>query len=660
MNRQGLIRTRQAGAGAESAGQVLRRKCACGSHTVSGAQCDQCTKDKGALQRKGWRSTGSTEAPPIVHEEQRFGHEFSQVHAHADARAPASGSDVNAPPHERQSLRRKSLVENGAAEAPSVTIGASNDPLEQEADRAAARAMDASRPAAGTHADFGQVRVHTDGKAAESARAVAARAFTVGTDIVFGASQYAPHRSDGRSLLAHELAHVAQNANAAGAGAVIRRKGGTVGGFFSNLGRSLSEAFTGSESDFDRKDLDQYLAYLRQNNEIEGDFNSDDKARNVVRSGLFNAESFAVKTLLVQEMMSGFVGADDQRAILTLLETLSPPERNKIAATVGYSQLYSAFGGKELDKLYGLVPEPPEELARKIRKAFRGLGTDEDEVYRVLSYPPDQVRAMINYYNDNLNDHTGKGLVEDLKDELSGAELDRAMALLANADIELHTVEKTTRIESAVAGEPNKVWAGLIVRGKWSKEHAPGVMEQHADVVIPDASGKMRTRGYFGDQAVGGSSASIGMDIPGISADMAWFLANRTAYVDLELAKLVDMRSSLILLKVTRAQAAELDQYWEDLKKDPGTFYILGKNCSTAAAAGFEEAKLSKEIVGLDTPDHLFQQLRKQYKDAFMISGYYGYTRSGRKWSLFGGEPLLTNAGTGSWDGPFVVEKRLS
>src|SRR5207302_6062309 len=55
--------------------------------------------------------------------------------------------------------------------------------------------------------DFGQVRVHTDARAAESARAVNALAYTVGQDVVFGAAQYAPETAAGRRLLAHELTH---------------------------------------------------------------------------------------------------------------------------------------------------------------------------------------------------------------------------------------------------------------------------------------------------------------------------------------------------------------------------------------------------------------------------------------------------------------------
>lgn len=58
--------------------------------------------------------------------------------------------------------------------------------------------------------DFSKVRVHADSKAAESARAVNARAFTMGKDMVFGADQYSPITSAGRKLLAHELVHTVQ------------------------------------------------------------------------------------------------------------------------------------------------------------------------------------------------------------------------------------------------------------------------------------------------------------------------------------------------------------------------------------------------------------------------------------------------------------------
>jgi len=63
--------------------------------------------------------------------------------------------------------------------------------------------------------DFSRVRVHLNARAAESARAVGALAYTAGHDIVFGDQQYAPASPEGRRLIAHELTHVLQQ----GAGA---------------------------------------------------------------------------------------------------------------------------------------------------------------------------------------------------------------------------------------------------------------------------------------------------------------------------------------------------------------------------------------------------------------------------------------------------------
>src|SRR5689334_14630119 len=52
-------------------------------------------------------------------------------------------------------------------------------------------------------ADFGAVRIHANAAAAESARAIGAAAYTVGTDIVFGAGRYQPQSGTGQQLLAH-------------------------------------------------------------------------------------------------------------------------------------------------------------------------------------------------------------------------------------------------------------------------------------------------------------------------------------------------------------------------------------------------------------------------------------------------------------------------
>jgi hypothetical protein len=72
-------------------------------------------------------------------------------------------------------------------------------------------------------ADFSRVRVHTDVRAAETANAINARAFTVGPNIAFGAGQYAPESHAGRQILAHELTHVLQQGSAASNSQAVSR-----------------------------------------------------------------------------------------------------------------------------------------------------------------------------------------------------------------------------------------------------------------------------------------------------------------------------------------------------------------------------------------------------------------------------------------------------
>jgi hypothetical protein len=71
-------------------------------------------------------------------------------------------------------------------------------------------------------ADFGQVRVHADERAAASAHALGAEAYTVGGSVVFASGRYAPDREEGRELLIHELVHTLQQ-DASGPAASGRR-----------------------------------------------------------------------------------------------------------------------------------------------------------------------------------------------------------------------------------------------------------------------------------------------------------------------------------------------------------------------------------------------------------------------------------------------------
>lgn len=130
---------------------VLQRKCACGTHTVAGGACESCGKEKtsGKLQRTATNSESGNEVPPIVHD----------------------------------------------------VLRSTGQPLDAET-----RSFFEPR----FEHDFSHVRIHTDARAAESAQAVNALAYTLGRNIVFGAGQYQPESAAGKQLLAHELTHTVQ------------------------------------------------------------------------------------------------------------------------------------------------------------------------------------------------------------------------------------------------------------------------------------------------------------------------------------------------------------------------------------------------------------------------------------------------------------------
>jgi len=71
--------------------------------------------------------------------------------------------------------------------------------------------------------DFSRVRVHTDSSAAVLSSDLNARAFTVGSDIAFATGEYHPGTLIGDALLAHELAHVVQQAGGNGSSAPMQK-----------------------------------------------------------------------------------------------------------------------------------------------------------------------------------------------------------------------------------------------------------------------------------------------------------------------------------------------------------------------------------------------------------------------------------------------------
>lgn len=184
------------------AGLRLQRKCACGrSASPLGQECEACQQ-----ARRFGPPAPALATPGSDPHEQAADRAAAQVlqHRAPDARHPAT------PP--RLQRLGSGPARDDLPPAVQRVLGRPGAPLEPAERRF-------FEPRFGH--DFSRVRVHRDAEADAAARAVDARAFTYGQQIVFGAGEYAPRSPSGRQLLAHELAHTVQQ----GAAARLQRKG---------------------------------------------------------------------------------------------------------------------------------------------------------------------------------------------------------------------------------------------------------------------------------------------------------------------------------------------------------------------------------------------------------------------------------------------------
>lgn len=177
---------------------VLQRQCACGTHTMGRRECAECEKKQ--VNGKLLQTKLAISEPGDVSER-----EADRVVDHAMKMSPAEVSRIQHG-HMAQRLvqRRTTSTATGLAEAPPIVHEVLRSPGQPLAP--ATRAF--FEPAFGH--DFSDVRVHADAKSEESARTINALAFTIGQNIHFGAGEYQPASSQGKRLLAHELAHTVQ------------------------------------------------------------------------------------------------------------------------------------------------------------------------------------------------------------------------------------------------------------------------------------------------------------------------------------------------------------------------------------------------------------------------------------------------------------------
>jgi hypothetical protein len=181
--------------------------------------------------------------------------------------------------------------------------------------------------------DFAGVRIHDDATASATAAHTEASAFTVGQHIVFGTGRYEPTTPAGRHLLAHELAHVVQQSRGTdGGGPVVQRRS-----VFASLGILLGIA----EGTWEDRELHDYLDAISRSNQIEGSYDSDNKARAIVRRWRAASPGFdllgAQKILLIREMLDGPTLGDDEEAILHVLEQSDASDLRAILAPDGIS-----------------------------------------------------------------------------------------------------------------------------------------------------------------------------------------------------------------------------------------------------------------------------------------------------------------------------------
>ncbi|MFO0699076.1 MAG: DUF4157 domain-containing protein [Nitrospira sp.] len=169
---------------------LQHRKCACGTHTMGGGQCEECAKKRSGLQRKLVIGASND---PLEQEADRIA---EQVMA-----APALSHVNTAPPRiQRFTAQATGQMDTAPASVERV-LASPGRPLEPTLRQDMEQRFG--------H-DFSRIRVHTGADAEQSVRDVSAYAYTVGHNIVFGAGRFESRTSQGQQLLAHELTHVVQ------------------------------------------------------------------------------------------------------------------------------------------------------------------------------------------------------------------------------------------------------------------------------------------------------------------------------------------------------------------------------------------------------------------------------------------------------------------
>ncbi len=208
---------------------LQRRRCACGRDAGPTGECEYCRRNRlaGQLRRRDGVREGSEYrregASPATSREIRIGAPGDALEAAADRAARRAVTPRPAP---ASAAARESKLTLPVATGRESTAGTVAPPIVHEVLATGGTPLDAATRGlmeSRFGRDFSGVRVHADARAADSARAVSASAYTVGRDLVFASGTYRPDMPQGQELLAHELAHAVQQQGAPPRGFLQRK-----------------------------------------------------------------------------------------------------------------------------------------------------------------------------------------------------------------------------------------------------------------------------------------------------------------------------------------------------------------------------------------------------------------------------------------------------
>ena len=355
---------------------LLQRKCACGNHTIAGGECTEC--------RKGPRIMPKLEIgdanDPLEFEADRI--------ADLVLSKPAGSIGSSYLPR----IQRHSAFGNAKpAMAPHSITTVLASPGQPMATPLRRELEDRFQH------DFSRVRVHTGPTAAQSARDVNARAYTLGSNIVFAAGQFAPETHEGRRLLAHELTHVVQQSGAESNSSVVQRQ------------TAIGELPPPAEVDYAFLADQVYKAIYRVGTDEEAVYRALEQLRQDPDMIKYFIKVYSDRhdQADVEKDIRGDFEDEELEYALQLLNLGTKGTAQRIAT------------GKEATD--------PEAAAKRIRDAVEIVGTDEEAIYASLRPFNRNTKDLEQTYHYLYNE-TLRGRI---KEEMSSDELRHALSLLS-------------------------------------------------------------------------------------------------------------------------------------------------------------------------------------------------------------------------------------